>query len=66
MFTRVKRIFGTNEEEFPFLLVVPFGKEGADGVDCSLNPRLEAYADLRITAGIFRLGAVYFQTAFCE
>ena len=55
MVARVECVRGVNEDESPFLLVVLFAKEGTGGVYCTLDPSLEAGAELRIAARIFRL-----------
>ena len=54
------------KEVTPFILVVPFGTEGAVSLDSALNPSLEASAELRIAACVLYLGACYFQNVFCE
>ena len=42
----VKCVRHVNEEKILFLLLVPFSKEGAGGVVYTLNPSLEAGAEL--------------------
>ena len=50
---RVKHAYDAEEEESPFLLSIDFGREGAGGVDCSLNLSPKASTELRITACVF-------------
>ena len=62
----VFRVCHVDKDETTFLLVVPFGKEGAGGVDCALDLSLESSAELHIAARFLCLNAGYFQNTFCE